>query len=102
MFFTIPAHLFNRFIILVPIFICFLLGSKYYDQMLHENQFRPAGDKITDSDKVAYGFCFFFLYGICLLLMVCCTQCMKYTIKRERPKILGGATAAFFISVDLL
>ena len=72
--------------ILVPIFITFLLGAAYHDQFLIKNGFKAAGDQITDSLQVAYGVCFCFMYSICLLWMVCTTQCMKYTIKRERPK----------------
>jgi len=84
--FCIPAHLFNRMIILVPMSFSVMLGSLNYDYMLTNNGFQAVGDKIAAKDKLGYGFCFFFLFGICLLLMVCCTQIMKYTIKRERPK----------------
>lgn len=41
---------------------------------------------MNSTEKLQYGICFFFLYGLSLLLMVCCTQVMKYTIRRERPK----------------
>ena len=88
----IPARLFNRCTIVVPIFFTFLLGSAFYDTMLEKNGFRRAGPEINDTDKIAYGACFCFLYGLSLLLMVCCTQCMKYTIKRERPKCRADTT----------
>ena len=45
----IPAHLFNRCIILVPMFISVLLGAHYYDIMLITNGFQPVGDEISDS-----------------------------------------------------
>ena len=90
--FMVPARLFNRCTILVPIFFTFLLGTAFYDQMLEKNGYRPAGADISDADKLGYGACFCFLYGLSLLLMVCCTQCMKYTIKRERPKCRADTT----------
>ena len=65
--------------------LCILMGAKNYDHMLTANGYKPVGNSITDDKKLAYGFCFFILYGLSLLMMVCCTQIMKYTIKRERP-----------------
>ena len=29
-------------------------------------------------------------FGFTLLVNVCCTQCMKYTLKRERPERIPG------------
>ena len=84
--FFLPAHLFNRAIILVPLAFCVLIGAVNYDSMLTQNGFEPRGDQISQEQRLAYGLCLFFLYGICLLLMLCCTQLMKYGIKRERPK----------------
>ena len=83
--FCMPAHLFNRLIIVVPMGLCVIMGAFNYDSMLRANGFKPVGGKITDDIKLAYGSCFFILYGLSLLLMVSCTQLMKHTIKRERP-----------------
>ena len=57
--FCIPAHMFNRMIILVPMSFCVLLGARYYDNMLEYNNFRALGDEIEDSTKLALGICFF-------------------------------------------
>mmetsp|Transcript_5455 Transcript_5455/g.7285 ORF Transcript_5455/g.7285 Transcript_5455/m.7285 type:complete len:199 (+) Transcript_5455:557-1153(+) len=91
-FFCIPAHLFNRMIILVPMGICVIMGALNYDYMLATNSYQQAGNKIDDEQRLAYGFCFFALYGLTLLFMVCCTQLMKYGIKRERPKRRSDTT----------
>ena len=82
----IPAQLFNRVIIVVPLGICILLGANRYDSMLTSNGYKAKGADIEGNLRISYGFCFFVMYGICLLLMVCCTQLMKYSLKRERPK----------------
>jgi len=82
----IPAQLFNRIIIVLPLGICILLGAARYDNMLTVNGFKPLDDKVSDEMRLSFGFCFFVLFGVCLLMMVCCTQLMKYTIRRERPK----------------
>ena len=72
-FLCIPAHMFNRIIILVPMGISLILGSLYYDHMLKVNGYKKAGHKANDTRRLGYGFCFFILYSITLLLMVCCT-----------------------------
>ena len=78
----IPAHMFNRMIILFPMGLCVILGALRYDYMLETNGFKPLGPNIPDEQRLALGACFFVLFGLCLLLMVCCTQLMKYSIKR--------------------
>lgn len=45
--FCIPAHLFNRMIIVVPMSLCFLLGSYNYDYMLKHNGYHPVGEEIS-------------------------------------------------------
>ena len=60
-------------IILVPMGICVILGALYYDYMLKVNGYQVVGTHISDERRLGYGFCFFVLYGITLLLMVCCT-----------------------------
>ena len=40
-FFFIPAHIFNRILILVPMAISFLIGFSNYDIMLVNNKFKP-------------------------------------------------------------
>ena len=83
---VIPAHMFNRMIILIPMGLCVILGALYHKEMLETNGYKGIPEKELDSsDKFAYGMCFFFLYGFSLLMMVICTQIMKYTIRRERP-----------------
>lgn len=72
-FLCIPAHMFNRIIILVPMGISLILGSLYYDHMLKVNHYKKAGHKAEDTKRLGFGFCFFMLYSITLLLMVCCT-----------------------------
>ena len=84
--------MFNRMIILAPMGICVILGAINHDYMLQVNGYKPAGDQVSDERRLAYGFCFFVLYGMCLLFMVCCTQLMKYAIKRERPKRRSDTT----------
>ena len=90
--FCAPAHMFNRMIILAPMGICVILGAINHDYMLQMNGYKPAGDQVSDERRLAYGFCFFVLYGMCLLLMVCCTQLIKYAIKREQPKRRSDTT----------
>lgn len=90
--FCIPAHLFNRVIVLIPVLITLILGAKNYDHMLTVNGFKAVGENISDGQRISYGLCFASLYMLCLLLMVCCTQLMKYTIKRERPKRRSDTT----------
>ena len=46
--FCIPAHMFNRMIILVPMALTLIIGSNRYDEMLTENGYQPAGDKLED------------------------------------------------------
>ena len=82
--FCIPAHMFNRWILLVPGALCILLGAFNYDQMLATNGYALVG-QINDDRRLKYGFCLFILYGISLLMMFCITQLMKKTIRRERP-----------------
>ena len=90
--FCVPAHMFNRMIILAPMGLCVIMGATNYDYMLETNDFKPIGTKASDELRLGFGFCFFALYGISLLLMVCCTQLMKYSIKRERPKRRSDTT----------
>ena len=72
--------------------ICVILGAIYHDYMLESNGYKPVGTKVSDEQRLQYGLCFFIIYGISLLLMLCCTQTMKRTIKRERPKRRSDTT----------
>lgn len=47
-FFCIPAHLFNRSIILAPMGICLILGAIYHDKMLEVNGFKPVGERVSE------------------------------------------------------
>ena len=65
--------MFNRMIILVPMAITLMLGANNYDSMLVENGYKPVGENIKDVQRLKYGLCFFFLYALTLLVMVCST-----------------------------
>jgi hypothetical protein len=45
--FCIPAHLFNRMIIVVPMSLCFLLGTYNYNYMLKKNGYHSVGEDIS-------------------------------------------------------
>ena len=90
--FCIPAHMFNRIIVLVPIVLSVGIGAQKYDTMLTYNGYKAAGDNIDDEKKTSYGICFGLFFCIGLLLMILCVTLMKYAIKRERPKRRSDTT----------
>ena len=47
-----PAHLFNRLIIVVPMGLCVIMGAFNYDSMLLANGFKPVGSKLSDDTKL--------------------------------------------------
>ena len=53
--------------------ICVILGSLFHDRMLEENGFKPVGERVSEQRQLQYGFCFFVLYSITLLVMVTST-----------------------------
>ena len=46
--FCMPAHLFNRLIIVVPMGLCVIMGAFNYDSMLKANGYKPVGVNISD------------------------------------------------------
>ena len=46
--FCVPAHMFNRTIIVFPMGLCVLLGAFKYDAMLTNNSFVTVGDSVPD------------------------------------------------------
>ena len=91
-FFFIPAHMFNRIVILLPMAITFIIGASDYDTMLMNNNFKPRGDKITDTDKITYGYSFWLLFSLALGVSTLSSTILKNTIKRERPKARTDTT----------
>lgn len=84
------AHMWNRWYAIFPIAGTFFIGYYGYDEMLVENGFKPLGPAIASSQKRLLGLTFMLFFGFVLLVNVCCTQCMKYTLKRERPERIPG------------
>ena len=82
----IPAHLFNRWVIVIAIAFTGVMGYFRYDKMLAYNNYVELGSEIPNSTKFCLGVSFAVFYGLCLLVMVISTQIMKYSFRRERPK----------------
>ena len=72
--------------------ITLLIGASNYDTMLVNNNFKPMGDNITDSEKFAYGCSFWLLFSLALGISTISSTILKKTIKRERPKARTDTT----------
>ena len=92
MIFCIPAHLFNRILIVIPMTICFIIGATNYDKMLVNNNFKPRGDTITDSESLVYGYTYWLFFSLALGVSTISSTILKKTIKRERPRARTDTT----------
>ena len=72
--------------------ISFLIGFSNYDIMLVNNKFKPKGDKITDNEKLAYGYSFWLFFSLALGVSTLSSTILKNSIKRERPKARTDTT----------
>ena len=82
------AHFFNRGFATISILMSGLVGAYRYDIMLYQLGFRPVNHEISPIEQLRYGAVFMVYYAVSLLVMVCSTQILKYSFRRQRPKNL--------------